>query len=191
MAMIRVRAEADVGDHDELVAELLLESLAGPLHRAVRRGGRAAVGRLAAVLGMAEQEHRADAELEVLADRLHDGLEALLRDPGHRRDRLVRSFLGQHEVRHDQLLRGHVRLGDEVAEPARAPQPAQPRARRRNRDARLSHFRCLRLRGAPARGRFRIHCIASKIPSKLGSRASAVTSRPSARAAAVVDGPIV
>ena len=59
MAVIRVLAEADVGDHDELVGELLLESLARPLHRAVRRGGRAAVGRLAAVLGMTEQEHRA------------------------------------------------------------------------------------------------------------------------------------
>ena len=54
--------------------------------------GRRAVGRLAAVLGVAEQEHGADAELEILADLLHDVLEALLRDAGHRRDRLVARF---------------------------------------------------------------------------------------------------
>ena len=38
-------------------------------------------------------------------------------------------------------------------------------------------------------GQFR-HCMASKMPSKLGSRASAVTASPARRAAAVVDGPI-
>ena len=67
VAVVGVRAQAHVRDHDEPVAEFLLQAFARALHRAVRGRGRAAVRRLAAVLGMAEQQHRADAELEVLA----------------------------------------------------------------------------------------------------------------------------
>ena len=84
MAVIRVRAQADVGHDDQLVAEFALEPLAGFLHRAVGRGRGRAIGRLAAVLGMAEQQHGPDAELEILADLLDDVFEALLGDAGHR-----------------------------------------------------------------------------------------------------------
>ena len=172
MAVVGVRAEADVGHHDQRIAELALEILARALHGAVCGGRRTAVGRLAAVLGMAEEQHGLEPKLEILADRLHDRLDPLLRDPGHRGDRLVRARGWHDEVRHDQLVGAHARLGDEVAERGRPPQAAQARPARRG-DPRLRH------------------CIASQMLSKLGSRASAVTSRPSARAAAVVDGPIV
>ena len=172
MAVIGVGAQADVGHDDQLVAELALQALAGFLHGAVGGGGRGAVGRLAAMLGMAEQQHGADAELQILADLLHDVLEPLHRDAGHRRDGYVRTALRQHEVRHDQLLGADAGFGDEVAQRARPAQPPQARAARSRDD----QFR---------------HCMASKIPSKLGSRASAVTASPAPRAAAVVAGPIV
>ena len=111
--------------------------------------------------------------VEILADLLHDVLEALLRDAGHRRDRLVGAlFAGSTKCGMISCSRADARLGDEIAQRARAAQPPQPRAAR-CRDDQLRH------------------CMASKIPSKLGSRASAVTASPASRAAAVVDGPIV
>ena len=115
VSVIGVGAEAHVGHDDQLVAELALQALAGALHGAIGCRGRRAVGRLAAVLGVTEEQHGADAELEILADLLHDVLETLLRDAGHRRDRLVGALRRQHEVRHDQVVGADVRLGDEVA----------------------------------------------------------------------------
>ncbi len=172
MAVVGVCAQTDVGHDDQVVAEVALQTLAGFLHGAVRGRGRGAVGRLAAVLGMAEQQHGANAELQVLTDLLHDVLEALLRDAGHRRDRLVGAPRRQHEVRHDQLLGADRGFGDEIAQRSRAAQPPEPGASR-SRDDQFCH------------------CMASKIPFKLGLAASAVTARPCARAAAEVDGPIV
>ena len=65
MAVVRVFAEADVGDHDKL-GELVLDGSHRPLHHALGivggGGGRVFVRR------DAEQEHGGDAEIDHLAD---------------------------------------------------------------------------------------------------------------------------
>src|ERR1019366_4475453 len=89
---------------------------------------------------------------------------------GHRRNRVGSPVARLDEVRHDQLLPVHPRLGDEIAQRGAPPQSPRPHSPR--------HV-CF------------AHVIASSIPSRFGQRASAVTLRPAATAAADVVAPMV
>ena len=135
----------------------------GALHGAVRGRGRAAVGVLPPCSGWPNSSTARMPSSRSLPICLHDVLDAQLRDAGHRRDRLVRALRRQHEVRHDQLL------GASPWSPRRG--CAASRVRRKARARRVATPACVTRS-------ILVHCIASRIPSRLGSRASAVTARP-------------
>ena len=120
MAVRRVLAQADVGDHDQ-VGVGLLERPDRHLHDALRIVGAGA----GLVLGGrdAEQDHGADPgrlELGRLGDQLGDR-EAL--DPGHRGHRLAHPLAGDDEQGLHEVARRELRLAHELAQGLRSPQP--------------------------------------------------------------------
>ena len=127
VAVIGIRAQADVGHHDQIVAERLLEPGGRALHGAVRVPGKRAVGGfLRTGLGMTEQQHGAYAERELVLDDAQQVLDAELCESRQRRDRLLGLVRRQHETRHDELRRRDPGLCDQVAQRGRAPQAPRP-----------------------------------------------------------------
>ncbi len=129
MAVARVLAEADVGDHDEVGARGL-ERPGGLLDDAVLC---VALGAELVLLGRdPEEQHGPDAELVELRGLGGERVDGELCDPRHRRDRLAHALAGSDEERVDEVARIQRRLADEVAERARpAPAARAPRARPR------------------------------------------------------------
>jgi len=88
VTVVGVGAETDVGDDNELLAELILERSHSRGHQIVLFCGGASVGPLDGLVRHPEEEHRSDAEFEVPADRIHQPV-----------DRLVIDVAGNHEMR--------------------------------------------------------------------------------------------
>ena len=125
VAVRRVLAQADVGDHGQ-VGVRLLQRADRQLHDALVVVGAGA----GLVLGGRdpEQDHRLDPDrqqLRRLGDELVDR-EAV--DAGHRLDRLADVLAGDDEQRLDQVPRRQLGLANQVAEGLRSPQAPHARS---------------------------------------------------------------
>src|SRR6266511_3744587 len=84
-------------------------------------------GLLVLLLWNAEEEQSRDAELDTLSGLADDLVDRELGDVGEPFERLRDSFAGADEERHHEVVEMQSRLPDELAQGARAPQPAEPR----------------------------------------------------------------
>ena len=173
VSVVGVRTEADIGHHDQIVAELRLEPPQGGRDRAGGISRRNSVRSLGAgVSGLAEQQDGTDPGLDFLRHLPHEIFDAQVRDPRERRDRGLPAQLAGDEMGHYAVRGGHVRFRGQIADRPIAPEPP----------------------GASPPGwgdDSRTQAIASMRPSRLGRSASAATVSPADFARRDVEGPIV
>ena len=122
VAVARVLAQAQVGDHEQVGV--------GALDRARRELDDALVvprARALLVLGrrQAEQQHRGDAERVRLAGLAHRGVDREVVDARHRGDRRAAAAAVDDEHRVDEVARRELGLAHEVADAGGRAQPAQ------------------------------------------------------------------
>ncbi len=123
VAVIRVLAEADVGQHDELRARCLQGSDRLLDHAVL---GMALGAELVLLGGDAEEKHGLDAESVELARLGGKGVDGELRNPGHRRDRLAHALARADEERVYEVAGVERRLANEIAERTSAAPAARP-----------------------------------------------------------------
>ena len=114
MAVVGEFVEAQVGLHGETPRGGRRRNGDGAVQDAVRVGRSAADG--ITIGGDAEQHDAADASRDGLVDECGNGVERVLRDSGHARDRLRGVDALLDEDGQDELARREVVLGDEAAE---------------------------------------------------------------------------
>jgi hypothetical protein len=122
VTVVGVRAQANVGHHRDRIAEPLADRGHGARHLVASGPRGPAVRALGAVGRDAEQQHRADPEVEIGGHSLDDPVHRLVRDAGHGVDRLRHAASGNDEVGLDQHPRVHARFSDQVADGLRGPQ---------------------------------------------------------------------
>src|SRR5215207_8197027 len=176
VAVARVLAEADVGDHDQLRRRILYgagRELDYPL--GVVRPARSLVLRVRDT----EEQHRGHPEV-VRPLRLGDGVVyGELEDAGHGRYRVLHVLPDRHEDRVDEVARGEPRLAHQAAQGARAARPPEPLDREWHR------YSPLFAGSAASRS-----ATASTNPGIVYSLASASTRMPRLRALSAVMGPM-
>ncbi len=173
VAVIRVLAEADVGDHEQL-RHRFLERPRRPLHHPFVGPALGALGVLA--LRQPEEQHAGDSEVPHLAALLHDGVHAHLVIARHRGDLAPDARARTHEQRVHQAVGRKPRLPHKPPQRLAAPQPSRP---------------LLGERHHPPPLRCQYSTVAATSPAAEASHASAATSMPSRRTVSVVRGPIV
>jgi len=113
VAVARVLAEAQVGDHED-VGHLVLDLLDGPLDDPVLPKG--ARGVLVLLVGDAEEHHRRDAQVLRLLHLLEQAIDGHLEVAGHGLDGLLHALARDDEERVDEIVDGELRLADEPAQ---------------------------------------------------------------------------